>query len=137
MNRSQLPGGRLGEGLSHSEHYTVAGANALELYTDASVGKRLASFAVVKRSEILTRVVRQDSIGWTSTCGVMSAELAATAAALEFAQDLLRPQQQVLAFSDNQHALHAIRAANSARTAPALLAKIAHPTTSPTVQEWI
>jgi hypothetical protein len=33
-----------------------------------SVAKRLASIAVVQRISIATRVVRQDLIGWASTC---------------------------------------------------------------------
>lgn len=88
------------------------------------------SIAVVKRLGILKRIVRQDSIGWASTCGVLSAELAAIAAALEYAQDHLRPQQQLVVFSDSQHALRAIKAGNSAKTVRGLLAKIAQSTTS-------
>lgn len=53
----------------------------------ASVGKRLASIAVVKRLGTLKMAVRKDSIGWASTCGVLSAELAAIAATLTCAHD--------------------------------------------------
>jgi hypothetical protein len=70
----------------------IAKARILGLYVDASVGKRLASIVVVKRLGIFKRVVRKDSIGWASTCGVLSAELAAIAAALTYAQDHLKPQ---------------------------------------------
>jgi ribonuclease HI len=108
----------------------IVGARVLGLYVDASVGKRLASIAVVKRLGIFKRVVRKDSIGWASTCGVLSAELAAIAAALTYAQDHLKPQQQLVVFSDSQHALRAIQAGNSARTGRALLAKIARSTPS-------
>jgi hypothetical protein len=55
----------------------IAKARVLGLYIDASVRKRLASIAVIKRLGIFERVVRKDSIGWASTCGVLSAELAA------------------------------------------------------------
>jgi hypothetical protein len=65
------------------EAATTIGANILGLRTDASVAKRLASIAVVRRSAISTQVVRQDSIGWASTCGVLSAEIAVMLAALE------------------------------------------------------
>ena len=108
----------------------IARARVLGLYVDASVGKRLASIAVVKRLGIFKRVIRKDSIGWASTCGVLSAELAAIAAALAYAQDHLKPQQQLVVFSDSQHALRAIQAGNSARIGRALLAKIAQSTTS-------
>jgi ribonuclease HI len=94
----------------------VAKAKVLGLYVDASVGKRLASIAVVKRLEIFKRVVRKESIGWASTCGVLSAELAAIATALTYAQNHLKPQQQLVVFSDSQHALRPIQAGNSART---------------------
>jgi hypothetical protein len=53
----------------------------------ASVGKRLVSIAVTKRLGTLRMVVRKDSTGWASTCGVLSAELAAIAAILTYAQD--------------------------------------------------
>jgi hypothetical protein len=64
---------------------TIAGANIPGLYADASVTKRLASIAVVRRIGIVTQVVRQDSIGCASTCRVLSAEIAAMSAALEYA----------------------------------------------------
>jgi hypothetical protein len=86
----------------------IAKARVLGLYVDTSVGKRLASIAVVKRLGIFKRVVRKDSIGWASTYGVLSAELAAIAAALTYAQGHLKPQQQLVVFSDSQHALRAI-----------------------------
>ena len=70
----------------------IARARVLGLYVDASVGKRLASIVVVKRLGIFKRVVRKDLKGWASTCGVLSAELAAIAAALAYAQDHLKPQ---------------------------------------------
>jgi hypothetical protein len=63
----------------------IAKVRVLGLYIDALVGKRLASIAVVKRLGIFKRVVRKDSIGWASTCSVLSAELAAIAAALTYA----------------------------------------------------
>ena len=44
----------------------IARARVLGLYVDASVGKRLASSAVVKRLGMFKRVVRKDSIGWAS-----------------------------------------------------------------------
>jgi hypothetical protein len=59
------------------ETATTAGANILGLYTDVSVAKRLASIAVVQRVGVATQVVWQESIGWASTCGVLSVEKAA------------------------------------------------------------
>ena len=108
----------------------IAGANILGLYADASVTKRLASIAVVRRTGIATQVVRQDSIGWASTCGVLSAEIAAIAAALEYALEHIKPLPQLetlglVVFSDSQQALRAIQAGNDARTGRALLEKIA------------
>jgi hypothetical protein len=42
---------------------TIAGADIVGLYTDASVAKRLAAIAVVQRIGMVTQVVRRDSIG--------------------------------------------------------------------------
>jgi ribonuclease HI len=83
-----------------------------------------------KKTGIATQVIRQDSIGWASTCGVLSAEIAAISAALEYAQEHLKPLLQLAAldlvvFSDSQQALRAIQAGNDARTGRALLGKIA------------
>jgi ribonuclease HI len=104
---------------------TITGADIVGLYTDASVAKRQAAIAVVQRTGIVTQVVRRDSIGWASTCGVSSAEIAAIAAALKYAQEHLKQVQQLVVFSDSQQALRAIQAGNDARTGRALLSKIA------------
>lgn len=104
---------------------TIAGADIVGLYTDASVAKRLAAIAVVQRTGIVTQVVRRDSIGWASTCGVLSAEIAAIAAALKYAQEDLAQVQQLAVFSDSQQALRAIQAGNDVRTGRALLLRIA------------
>jgi hypothetical protein len=69
----------------------IAGANIIGLYADASVTKRLASIAVVRRTGIATQVVQQDSIGWVSTYGILSAEIAAIVAALEYALEHIKP----------------------------------------------
>jgi ribonuclease HI len=94
-----------------------------------SVAKRLASIAVVQRIGIATRVVRQDLIGWASTCGVLSAEIAAISAALEYALEHLKPPSrratlELMVFSDSHYALLAIQAGNDARTGRALLGRI-------------
>jgi ribonuclease HI len=108
------------------ETATTAGANILGLYTDASVAKRLASIAVVQRIGAATQVVRQESIGWASTCGVLSAEIAAISAALEHAQENLKPpKSEVVVFSDSQQALRAIQVGNGANSGRALLLRIA------------
>jgi ribonuclease HI len=92
--------------------------------------KRLASIAVVRRTGIAVQVVRQDSIGWASTCGVLSAEIAAIPAALEYSQEHLKPLPQPatldsVIFSDSYQALRAIQAGNDARSGRALLETIA------------
>jgi hypothetical protein len=56
---------------------------------------------------------------------VLSAEIAAIAAALKYAQVDLKQVQQLVVFSDSQQALRAIQAGNDARTGRALLSKIA------------
>jgi ribonuclease HI len=104
---------------------TIAGADTVDLYADASAAKRLAAIAVVQRPGIVTQVVRRDSIGWTSTSGALSAEIAAIAAALKYAQEHLKQVQQLVVFSDSQQALRATQAGNDARTGRALLSKIA------------
>jgi hypothetical protein len=58
------------------------------------------------------------------------AECRASSCSHVYAQDHLKPQQQLVVFSDSQHALRAIQAGNSARTRRARLAKIAQSTTS-------
>jgi ribonuclease HI len=108
----------------------IAKANIIGLYADVSVTKRLASIAVVRRTGIATQVVREDSIGWGSTCGVLSAEIAAIVAALKYALEHIKPLPQLetselVVFSDSQQALRAIRAGNDARTGRTLLEKIA------------
>jgi ribonuclease HI len=90
------------------------------------VAKRLASIAVVQRIGVTTQVVRQKSIGWASTCGVLSAEIAAILTALEYAQENLKPpMSELVVFSDSQQALRAIQAGNGANTGRALLSRIA------------
>jgi hypothetical protein len=104
------------------ETATTAGANILGLYTDASVTKRPASIAVVQRIGIATQVVQQESIGWASTCGVLSAEIAAIPAALKYIQENPKPlMSELFVFSDSQQALRAIQAGNGANTGRALL----------------
>jgi hypothetical protein len=67
----------------------VAAACTMCLYTDASVGKKLAAIAVVQRVGIKTRVLRQEVIGWAKTCSVLAADLAAIAVALDHADSVL------------------------------------------------
>ena len=78
------------------------------LYTDASVGKKLAAVAVVQRVGIQTHVARQEAIGWAKTCSVLAAELAAIAMALEYADRHLQ-QTQIVLFSDSQQALRVVQ----------------------------
>ena len=82
--------------------------SAMCLYTDASVGKKLAAIAVVQRVGIETRMLRQEVIGWAKTCSVLAAELAAIAIALDHA-DRYFHQTQIVLFSDSQRALRAIQ----------------------------
>jgi len=65
------------------------------LYTDASVGEKLAAVAVVQRVGIQIHVARQEVIGWVMTCSVLAAELAAIAMALEYADHYLQKTQIV------------------------------------------
>jgi len=78
------------------------------LYTDASVGDKLAAVVVVQRVGILTYVARQEVIGWAKTCSILAAELAAIAMALEYADRHLQ-QTQIVLFSDSQQALRVIQ----------------------------
>jgi hypothetical protein len=112
------------------EAAATVGANILGLYMDASVAERLASIAVVRRTGVATQVVRQDSIEWAPTCGVLSAEIAAMLAALDYDQEHIQPLSQLatldlVVFSNSHQALRAIQAGNDARTGRALLEKIA------------
>jgi hypothetical protein len=84
------------------ETATTLGANILGLYTDTSVVKRLASIIVVQRIGIATQVVQQESIGWVSTCGVLSAEIVAISAALKYIQENPKPLiSELVVFSDS------------------------------------
>jgi ribonuclease HI len=81
---------------------------------------------VVQRIGIATQVVRQESIGWVSTCGVLSAEIVVISAALKYAQENLKPpKSELVVFSDSQQALRAIQAGNGANSGRALLLRIA------------
>jgi len=81
----------------------AAAANVFSLYTDASVTKRLTSIAVVHRTRTRTQVIQQDSISWATTCGVLSAEIAAIVVALKYAKDRRVQQrfQQLAVFSNS------------------------------------
>lgn len=63
---------------------TIAQAGIASLYPDASVTARLAAIAVARRVGEYAEVVLQDSIGWASTCSVLTAEVAAISAALDY-----------------------------------------------------
>jgi ribonuclease HI len=81
---------------------------------------------VVQRIGIATQVVQQESIGWASTCGVLSAEIAAISATLKYVQENPKPlMSELVVFSDSQQALRAIQAGNVANTGRALLEGIA------------
>jgi ribonuclease HI len=113
----------------------IAQAGIASLYPDASVNTRLAAIAVARRNKEGAVVVYQESIGWASTCSVLTTEIAAIAAALDYAQESFEQEPpkypfealrlRVTILSDSQHALEAIRAGNSARTGRALLRRIA------------
>jgi ribonuclease HI len=112
----------------------IAKAGIISLYPDASVAARLAAIAVAKRDGESATVVLQESIGWASTCSVLTSEIAAIAATLDYIRESLEPGPQeapltalrlrVIILSDSQHALEAIQAGNNAKAGRALLRKI-------------
>jgi ribonuclease HI len=103
----------------------IARAGIDSLYPDASITTRLAAIAVARRNKEGAVVVLQESIGWESTCSVLTTEIAAIAAALDYAQESFEqeppkypfeaPRLRVTILSDSQYALEAIRAGNGAR----------------------
>jgi len=93
------------------------------LYTDASVGKKLAAIVVVQRVGIETRVLRQEVIGWAKTCSVLAAELATIAIALHHADRHFHHTQIVL-LSDSQRALRAIQVGHVSGSKRTLLYRI-------------
>jgi ribonuclease HI len=113
----------------------MAQAGVASLYPDASVTSRCTAVAVTRRHGDRATVVVQDSIGWSSTCSILTAEIAAIAAALDYAREsfesgcrellLSATRLQVAIFSDSQLALGAIQAGNSAKCGRSLLRKIA------------
>jgi ribonuclease HI len=80
-------------------------------------------------------VVVQESIGWATTCSILTAEIAAIAAALEYVQEAFEPELQehpllatklrITIFSDSQLTLEAIKAGNNAKRGRDLLRRIA------------
>jgi ribonuclease HI len=79
--------------------------------------------------------VLQESIGWATTCDILTAEIAAIAATLEYIQELFEPEPQELPlfatklqvsiFSDSRLALEAIKEGNGAKKGRSFLWKIA------------
>jgi ribonuclease HI len=114
---------------------SMAKAGMACLYPDASVTTRCAAIAVARRQGDSAKVVVKDSVGWSSTCSILTTEIAAISTALDYVQDSFEPDPfefpfeaphlRVTLFSDSQHALEAIKAGNSARTGRALLRRIA------------
>jgi ribonuclease HI len=80
-------------------------------------------------------VVVQESIGWSTTCSILTTEVAAITAALEYVQEAFKPEPQELlllttklwitVFSDSRLALEAIKAGNNAKRGRDLLCRIA------------
>jgi ribonuclease HI len=113
----------------------IARAGIASLYSDASVTTRRAAIAVARRDREGATVVFRESIGWASTCSVLTTEIAAIAAALDYAQESFEqeppqypfeaPRLKVTVFSDSRYALESIRAGNSARNGRARLQRIA------------
>jgi hypothetical protein len=65
----------------------IAQAGIPSLYPDVSVTTRLAAVAIARRNRESATVVLQESIGWVSTCSVLTTEIAAIAAALDYAKE--------------------------------------------------
>jgi hypothetical protein len=63
----------------------IAQARITSLYPDASVTIRLTAITVAKRYRQAATVVLQESIGFVLTCGILTAEIAAIAAVLDYA----------------------------------------------------
>jgi ribonuclease HI len=112
----------------------LPGGGITSLYTDASVATRLTAITVAKRDKQATTIVLQESIRWVSTCSILTAEIAAIAAALNYAQETSEPEPQqfpfeaqrlrVAIFSDSQYALRAIQVGNNVRSGRPLLLRI-------------
>jgi hypothetical protein len=62
----------------------IARAGRASLYPDASATAQRAAIAVAQRCENNAMVVLQESIGWTATCDILTAEITAISAALEY-----------------------------------------------------
>jgi ribonuclease HI len=113
----------------------IARAGRASLYSDASATAQMVAIAVAQRRENNATVVLQESIGWTTTCDILTAEIAAISAALEYIQESFEPEPQELPlfttrlrislFSDSQLALMAIKEGNAAKRGRNLLRKIA------------
>jgi hypothetical protein len=54
------------------------------LYPDASVITRYAAIAVARRQGDSAKVVVKDSIGWSSTCSILTEEIVAISTALDY-----------------------------------------------------
>jgi hypothetical protein len=70
----------------------IARAGRASLYPDASATAQMTAIAVARRHENNATVVLQESIGWTTTCDILTAEIAAISAALEYIQESFEPE---------------------------------------------
>jgi hypothetical protein len=62
----------------------IANAGIVSLYSDASITARYAAVAVTRRRRDSAEVVVQESIRWSTTCSILTAEVAAIAAVLKY-----------------------------------------------------
>jgi hypothetical protein len=63
---------------------TITKTRRASLYPDASATAQKAAIAVARRHGNNATVVLQESIGWTTTCDILTAEIAAISATLEY-----------------------------------------------------
>ena len=70
----------------------IAGAGRVSLYPDASATAQMAAIAVARRRGNNATVVLQESIRWTTTCDILTAEIAAISATLEYIQESFEPE---------------------------------------------
>jgi hypothetical protein len=76
----------------------IARTGIARLYSDASFTTCLAAIAVARRNREEATVVLQESIGWASTCSILTTEIAAVVAALDYARESFEPGPQEYPF---------------------------------------
>jgi hypothetical protein len=94
-------------------------------YAAGATGNKRVGAAAVIKYRMTTGVIRQETIGWTSTCSMLSAELMGIQYALLHARNTIRKAAHIYVATTSRDALTAIRQDREATKGQETLHKIA------------